>query len=102
MPTKTITFESIIDRYAKAVAVVVDEDHDATPATNLDAFLGQLQDAIESLDQCHMDSDDADSAVTYLIDARDSGGAEQQILLAKAEQHLVRARDLFDDYATAF
>ncbi|MFD8384344.1 hypothetical protein ACFV2X_38480 [Streptomyces sp. NPDC059679] len=95
--TQTITLEQIIDRYAKPVAFVADKDE--APATEIGEFIDQLYAVSAALDLVRMDTDDVDAAATYLADARTSTGNEQQVLLAKAEQHLASAWDLLDEYA---
>ncbi|MFD8088641.1 hypothetical protein [Streptomyces malaysiensis] len=95
MPTKTITFEQIITRYAEPVALVADE----TPAADVDALIDQLEIASENLADAGIDSDDADAAATLLAEARASSGSEQQVLLGKASQRLKIAHGLLDDYA---
>lgn len=93
--TKTITAETLISRYANDIAFVADEP----AATTLTGFIDQLRTAAQNFGMARFDTDELESAATYLNDADgNTDEAERTVLLQRAAKNLDGVTDMADEY----
>jgi hypothetical protein len=95
MANKSLTPEAFIVMYGKGVASVAEQQRRARTTST---FLNHLNDALHNLDRAQFDTSDLATGAECLADAVQSEGAEQQVLLKRADKYLRGLDDMCDEY----